>query len=75
MILTLIKICLIEYIRNKLKVCSRIPTSQNTENTKVEAFSSYLLKFSPKLESYTVTLSTSSSLTALIVSFCGWLRA
>ena len=34
-----------------------------------------MLKFSPKLESYTRALSTSSFSTALVVSFCGWLQA
>ena len=40
-----------------------------------EAFSGCVLKFSPKLESYTAVLSTSSSLTAFVESFCGLLRA
>lgn len=40
-----------------------------------EAFSSCLLKFSSELESYTATLSMLSFTTALVVSFCGWLRA
>ena len=43
--------------------------------TKNEAFSNSMLKFSANLESYTRVLSTLSSITALVISFCGWLRA
>ena len=67
-IILLFKNCCIK----KFSISSKIFPFNETIS---EAFSSCLLKFSPKLESYTATLSTSSFMTALIVSFCGRLRA
>lgn len=54
------------------KINSRIPRPEKITG---EAFSSSMLKLSPKLESYTRALSTSSSMTAFVVSFRGWLQA